>query len=200
MIKANNTFWVSLSALLFLSSFWSGTGIAAFPAQGQLSTADQTGPSTATPQNSSVHAALTQPEQWDGAWISASPGQLGFDADLLSDAVKNIGRMKGIYSVIVARNRFLATEQYFREGSRTKPHNLKSSTKSVMSALIGIAIKKNLLRLDQPISDFLPFINELPDKRKKDLTIRHLLTHTAGFCYGWDVFKGLHWKDTMGAF
>jgi hypothetical protein len=116
----------------------------------------------------------------DLKWLSASPSLLGFDKVQLESAVSDIGRMNGIYSVIVVRNNFLVLQQYFREGTRLKPHNLKSATKSVLSALTGIAVDKGYLRLDQPISDFLPQVKHLADPRKADITVRHLLTMTSG--------------------
>jgi hypothetical protein len=74
----------------------------------------------------------------------------------------------------------MVLERYFREGYRMKPHNLKSATKSIIAALTGIAIEKGYLRLDQPISDFLPQVKYLEDPRKFDITVLHLLTMTSG--------------------
>ncbi|MFC1837844.1 serine hydrolase, partial [Thermodesulfobacteriota bacterium] len=136
-------------------------------------------------------------------WLSASPSLIGFDTARLENAVKSIGEMKGIYSVIVIRNNYLVLERYFREGHRTKPHNLKSATKSVMAALTGIAIEKGYLRLDQPISDFLPQIKNLDDPRKSDMTVLHLLTMTSGLeptsyqSYNDLAMNGTDWVKTI---
>ena len=44
------------------------------------------------------------------------------------------------------------------------------------------------LRLDDPVSRYLPwFAVPNPFPNAPEITIRHLLTHTAGFCYGWDT-------------
>lgn len=118
--------------------------------------------------------------QWTGKWISASPPQLGFKQEALMATVEQIGRIKGIYSLIIVRNGYLAIERYFREGYRSKPHNLKSASKSVLSALIGIAIDEGYLGLDQPISEILPQGKILNDPRKAAITVRHLLTMTSG--------------------
>jgi CubicO group peptidase (beta-lactamase class C family)/septal ring factor EnvC (AmiA/AmiB activator) len=139
----------------------------------------------------------------DLKWLSASPSLIGFDTEQLDSAVENIGRMNGIYSVLVIRNNYLVLERYFREGSRTKPHNLKSATKSVMAALTGIAIEKGYLRLDQPISDFLPHIKNLSDPRKSDITVLHLLTMTSGLeptsyqAYNDLAMNGTDWVKTI---
>ena len=115
-----------------------------------------------------------------GTWLAASPSLLGFNRETLETTVNRIGRMKGVYSVILARNGYLIAEQYFREGYRTKPHNMKSASKSVLSALVGIAMDEGVLSLDLPISDILPAGKELNDPRKADITVKHLLTMTTG--------------------
>ncbi|UCD66057.1 MAG: serine hydrolase, partial [Deltaproteobacteria bacterium] len=111
--------------------------------------------------------------------------------------------MKGIYSIIVVRNNYMVLERYFREGHRLKPHNLKSATKSVLSALTGIAIDKGYLHLDQPISDFLPQIKSLDDPRKADITVQHLLAMTSGLeptsyqAYNSLIMNGTDWVQTI---
>jgi CubicO group peptidase (beta-lactamase class C family)/SH3-like domain-containing protein len=145
-----------LSLMLFLALCWGGRALAV------------------TSQNDAEASAL------DLKWLTASPSLLGFDTVKLETAAGNIGQMKGIYSVIVVRNNYMVLERYFREGRRLKPHNLKSATKSIMGALTGIAIEKGYLRLDQPISDFLPQFAYLEDPRKFDITVLHLLTMTSG--------------------
>lgn len=62
------------------------------------------------------------------------------------------------------------------------PANIKSASKSVLSALVGIAIDKGLLQgVDQPIAPLLE--DELPadpDRRLFEITIGHLLSMQAG--------------------
>ena len=122
----------------------------------------------------------TLPANGHGTWLAASPALLGFDPEHLESALADIGRMDGIYSFILVRNGFLAAEQYFREGHRTKPHNLKSASKSVLSALIGVAVQEGLLHLDVPVCDIIPGSKRNDDSRKAEITVRHLLTMTSG--------------------
>ena len=53
---------------------------------------------------------------------------------------------------------------------------MKSVSKSVISALVGIAADRKLLALDQPISKYFP---DLPEA-KRSITIEHLLTMQSG--------------------
>lgn len=128
----------------------------------------------------SPHQVDLHQNRWHGTWLAASPSLLGFNQEALETSVNKIGRMNGVYSLILVRNGYLIVEQYFREGYRTKPHNMKSASKSVLSALIGIARDEGLLRLDLPISDILPGVKDMNDPRKADITVEHLLTMTTG--------------------
>ena len=60
--------------------------------------------------------------------------------------------------------------------------NINSCTKSVMSILIGIAIDKGYIEsVDTKIITYFPELEHDQDSRKREITIRHLLTFTAGF-------------------
>lgn len=86
---------------------------------------------------------------------------------------------------------------------------INSCTKSIISALIGIAIDEGLiLGVNQPISDFFPElkrddINER-DERKKDITIYHLLTMSSGISWpefnNWSFISELMQSDNWVEF
>lgn len=71
-----------------------------------------------------------------------------------------------------------------------------SMTKPIVSTALMMQIERGLTRLDQPVSDFLPgWLDqrvwtggesaELPtEPAARPVTLRHLLTHTAGLTYG----------------
>jgi CubicO group peptidase (beta-lactamase class C family) len=59
--------------------------------------------------------------------------------------------------------------------------NIKSASKSIVSALVGIAIDRRILKsVDQPIADFFPELRTDPDARKRRITIEDLLTMRSG--------------------
>lgn len=67
-----------------------------------------------------------------------------------------------------------------------------SVTKPLVAATTLAMIEKGLLELDQPVTDFLPwFAPKLADGTRPVITIRHLLTHTAGIVYGGPEFERL---------
>lgn len=131
-------------------------------------------------RKTSLSSAPVRKTHWTGKWVTASPVSTGFNATSLEKAIQQIGEMRGVYSVLVVRKGRLVVEKYFREGYRGKPHNLKSASKSLLSALTGIAISEGLLYLNQPIQEILPYDNVFIDPRKSRITVRHLLTMTTG--------------------
>ncbi len=52
-----------------------------------------------------------------------------------------------------------------------------SSTKPLMSVAIGQLVDRGLARLDDPVANHVP---EFAANGKTEITLRHLLTHTAG--------------------
>jgi len=113
-------------------------------------------------------------------WLAVTTTKPNPDIGIVDQSVNEIGRMHGVYSVIVQREGKTVAEKYFREGFREKPHNLKSASKSLLSALVGIAVDEGLLNLDQPIRELLPYDEIFKDPRKARITVRHLLTMTSG--------------------
>lgn len=87
-----------------------------------------------------------------------------------------------IDSVLVIRNGDLVLDVYVHPFRPGDIHNLYSVTKSVVSALIGIAIEQGYIEsLDQHVLDFFTDreVKNLNDD-KADMTLEHLLTMTSG--------------------
>lgn len=87
--------------------------------------------------------------------------------------------------------------EYYREPQiALELSKINSCTKSILAALVSIAIDKQLLpHVDTPISHFFPSLLKDDDKRKREITIDHLLTMTAGF--NWTEFGGQNSFPTM---
>jgi len=98
--------------------------------------------------------------------------------DLIEETQTNIK------SIIIIRNDHIVFEEYIDpEYNCETLHEICSITKSFTSALIGIAIENGFIEgLDQKIFDFFPDKTVLNDcEWKRNLTIKHFLTMTAGF-------------------
>ena len=109
----------------------------------------------------------------------------------LSDLVA-FGMSNGMDSLLVVRHGHIVAEAYYAPFPAGMKHRINSSTKSVISSLIAIALKEGLLKsVDQPVLDFFPdrqFANV--DERKKALTLRHLL----------DMTSGLQWDEPLSGY
>jgi CubicO group peptidase (beta-lactamase class C family) len=94
----------------------------------------------------------------------------------------NAGKLETIYSLLVIKNGYLIAEDYFNEGSIDQVSARQSTTKSVTSALVGIALEQGCLTsVDQKMMDFFPELaDQITDPRKNDITIQHLLQMRAG--------------------
>lgn len=87
-----------------------------------------------------------------------------------------------IRSLVLARRRCVEFE-YYRAGVSVESLSpVRSVTKSVLSVLVGIALDKECLHLDQKLSELLPeVLHPTIDPHVRDITIRDLLTMTSGF-------------------
>ncbi|MBJ6360584.1 serine hydrolase domain-containing protein [Paenibacillus sp. GCM10012307] len=79
-----------------------------------------------------------------------------------------------IHDVVLVQNGEYLWEWYDQGTDRIAA--VFSCTKSILSALIGMAIDDGLLSLEQTVSEFF---DDVPE-HKSDITIQHLLTMTAG--------------------
>ena len=132
------------------------------------------------------------PARSDDGWQTASADSTGLDPAPLEAAANAIGTgtFRGVDSMLVVRHGMLVHETYFNDFDREKLHDLRSATKSITSALVGIAIDQGLLPgLDEPV---LPHLGgeaglQNPDPRKREITVENLLTMTPGLaCDDWN--------------
>ena len=129
------------------------------------------------------------------AWQISTPEMQGMDAAKLSIAKEFVqNRLPDAYSLLVVKNGYLVYEKYFRNGSPERVADIASATKSVMSALIGIALDQgHLSSIDQKISGFFPeYVTDDLDPRKKEINLANLLTMSAGF--KWNDWGPILWE------
>jgi CubicO group peptidase (beta-lactamase class C family) len=104
-------------------------------------------------------------------------------------ALIRLGLFGNIHSLVVIHNDQLVFEQYFQGWTRHMRHIMMSSTKSFLSALIGMAMDRGLISgVDEPLLGFFPEYTEIEnrDSRKEAITLEHVLT----------MSSGLSWNET----
>jgi CubicO group peptidase (beta-lactamase class C family) len=86
-----------------------------------------------------------------------------------------------LHSLVVSRRGEVVLERYFNGARATRPANVKSVSKSVVSALVGIAIDRRLISgVDTPIVTWFPELKSDREKAKQTITIEDLLTMRSG--------------------
>ena len=113
----------------------------------------------------------------------AADGEIpSLNESLFSRAVAEAQEMPRLHSLLVSHGGELVIEEYFNGRSPQRPANVKSVSKSIMSALVGIAIDQGHIEsLDQPISDYYAErLNGDPTGYKQRITIGNLLSMQAG--------------------
>ncbi len=116
-------------------------------------------------------------------WPRCTPEEQGVDSEtLLASLRRVIDQGHDTHGLIVIRNGHLILECYRHPYGPDTLHNLKSVSKSVSSALVGIALEKGVIKdLETPVCEYFPqHFPEDCDPRKRQITLRHLLTMTAG--------------------
>ena len=119
-------------------------------------------------------------------WPVSTPAEQGLDPELVARLYYNASRLETIYSLLVFKNGYLIAEDYFHDGSPDLKVNIHSVTKSINSALVGIALEQGCLKsLDQKMMEFFPELDSrIVDPRKKQISIRQMLQMRAG--YPWE--------------
>ena len=125
----------------------------------------------------------TKRDYWPGGqWQTAAPEAMGMRQEKLEELNQLLkSRQRNVHGVVVVRRGYVVFEWYSTECGPDVAHNVASVTKSVISALVGIAIESGFIRsVDQKVLEFFPEYAPAPgDTQKRTLTIRHLLTMTA---------------------
>ncbi len=127
------------------------------------------------------------------------PGNLkaaGLDTSLLKNMMHKIvaGDYPNVHSVLIIKGNKLIFEEYFYEYGRDTLQEQRSATKSIVSALTGIAIDQGWIKsVNDKITTYLPeykFNNNTDLKQR--ITIKDLLDNQSGVNYdeAWDKSMG----------
>lgn len=138
----------------------------------------------------------------DGIFVSTLP-EAGMQEAVISEIIDSIntGFYPNRHSLLIYKNDKLVSENYFTgqdynwgrdigivKHGDTVLHDMRSVSKSVVSACIGIAISQGKIKgVDQPIFDFFEDYNQFNNEGRDKLTIKHLLTMTSGLEWNEEV-------------
>jgi CubicO group peptidase (beta-lactamase class C family) len=140
---------------------------------------------SATATTTEVEAGCGTPRDLQDGWSIEAPQQQGLDPAMLCAMGKGVadGKLPNVDSIVVVRHSMLIYERHFSFDA-TARHEGYSMTKSVTSLLVGIAVDRGLIKdLDASVLSFFPEYADLRTPEKDRITLRNLLTMTAG----WEV-------------
>ena len=141
-------------------------------------------------------AALPMMAAADTAWLTAEPGDVRMDAAPLEELAERIDGddTLNIHSVLIVKDGKLVFERYFRGRDEDwgtdlgvvsfdadTRHDVRSVSKSITSALIGIAIGEGKLPdVDADAFTLFPNHHDMLAPEKRRLNLHHILSMTAG--------------------
>ncbi|MDB5200514.1 MAG: penicillin-binding protein beta-lactamase class [Chitinophagaceae bacterium] len=151
-----------------------------------------------------TNGILERPADLKDGIQTSTPATEGMNAAVINDIVKAIdsGFYPNRHGLLIYKNGKLVLEKYFTgrdqkawagdigvvEHNVNTLHDMRSVSKSVVSACIGIAIAQGKIKsVHQKIFTFFPEYEAFDTGTKKDLTIEHLLTMSSGLQWNEDI-------------
>lgn len=150
-----------------------------------------------------------KPAQLNDGWETASINDYGIKEEELKRLINNIHSKELIntHSVLIAKENKIVFENYFDGFNAKIPHDLRSASKSISSAIIGIAIDENIIEsVDEMLYDFIPKEYQYTkDILKSSISVKDLLTmssgldvnNLAGEDYYQDPLNSKNWLKTV---
>ncbi len=116
------------------------------------------------------------------AVVKSAYAQTQNQAQSFDDTANHARSLDQLHGLIVAQNGEILLGEAFRGPALERPVNVKSVSKTIVAALTGAALDRDILQnTDQSVVDLLgAHVPEGADPRIGDLTIDHLLTMRAG--------------------
>jgi CubicO group peptidase (beta-lactamase class C family) len=157
-----------------------------------------------------------KPAQTNDGWATASPEQVGMDPQPLLGLLDLVAHTEGhlFHGLLIVRNQRLVLEEYWRgtdlepgtlapverDFDRNTLHYVASVSKSITSALAGIAIDQARLGgVEDSVFSYFPDYAGLQTDDNGGITVRHLLAFSSGydwneFVYGFDDPRDSHYQ------
>ncbi|WP_114751367.1 serine hydrolase domain-containing protein [Pleomorphovibrio marinus] len=123
-----------------------------------------------------------EPYQWE----MESPENMGYTTSTLSGYFEKLDKWDRLRGLLIVKEDKLIVEKYFSDATKYSAFNVHSVTKSITSALVGLAIEQHHIASEDDL--VLPFFPEHQYASTADfknaLTIKHLLSMRGGWAAG----------------
>jgi len=116
-----------------------------------------------------------------GQLVASEARSPALEPALHARAMDRAARLPRLRSLLISIDGMLVEERYFRGARSSDWANMKSASKSVLSALVGIALDQGYLdSLQDTIWEFFPEYLDAADATKRKITLEDLLTMRSG--------------------
>ena len=174
--------WAALPCALLLACGGGGGG------SDEYAPGEDGGRALDKPPGAAPTVTLSPPDTGDG-WEVSTPDAQEMDVVRLEQALNSLrtNGSNGMDGIVVVRNARLVAEAYYNGYDRSTIHDVRSVTKSITSALTGIAIERGIIGLEDSIAQHVPNFERYPvDDQKRAIRISHLLNMQSGLdCDDW---------------
>lgn len=115
------------------------------------------------------------------AVVSSAAGATDLDVDF-RPAHARAQELPRLQSLLISHAGELIFAEYYNGTDPRRPANMKSASKSVISALVGLAIQEGYIEsVQEPIANYFPeYMADIEDSGKRSITIEDLLTMRSG--------------------
>ncbi len=141
------------------------------------------------------------PKQLNDGWLTENVKEFGINQTKLGQLIEkvlNTEDFENTHSILISKDNKLVFETYFDGFNSKIPHDLRSASKSISSAVIGIAIDDEILEnVNQKLFDFIsPKYQYTKDPEKAKITIKDLLTMSSGLDVNGLAEEGYYQEST----
>ena len=111
-----------------------------------------------------------------------TPEEAGVDPAGIADLIRALDAGGGAHSLIVVRHGQVVAEHWWHPHAADQRHTMFSVSKTFTAMAVGLAVHEGLLSLDDRVAELLADdLPPEPNDHLRAMTVRHLLTMTAGF-------------------
>ena len=131
-----------------------------------------------------------KPVKINDGWSVSSLKAQDMDSAIITNLFLDAEELSNLFSLLIVKNGYLIAEKYFDGVTLNDAARTASVTKSITSALTGIAIREKFIKgIDQKLIEFFPETDwESTDPKKSEITIAQMLQMRSG--YPWEEFDG----------
>ena len=114
-------------------------------------------------------------------WEVNTAEELNMDQGLIDAAFLEAGKLNYIFSLLVIRNSKIVAEKYYNGHDKNSENNIRSVSKSYLSAATGIAINKGIIAEDSKLTNIIEVSeSQIIDNRFNEINVNHLLEMKSG--------------------